>query len=203
MEIFMMGIEKNDEEIRIMKGYARCCVCFNGQYYEVDIESAECHFNAVQNEMEMRKNHGDFSFLCSHELLVSECSNAAILSALKGAAQEGILPYFSQLPLMNWDKAEGVDDFSRANVTFPDGRMMNKHLLRYQERLFSFVIEKHDHPVSDFILRNDYDDEAELRGIIDMLAESGIFAEFEPHYAIAMTELRLLWKDQKDISVGV
>ena len=195
MEVYVQGINIIDEEIRIMKGCTRCYVCFNGQYYGVDIVSAERHFNEIQNEMEQRKNHGDCAFLRSHELIVSECSNAAIISAVKWAEQEGEFPCFSRLPLMDWDKGEGVDDFSRANVTLPDGRTMNKHLLRCQERLFSFEIEKRAHPVSDFILRNDYDDEAELRGIIDKLAENGIIAGFEPHYVVAMTELHLLWKD--------
>lgn len=194
MEIFMMGIEKNDEEIRIMKGYARCCVFFNGQYYEVDIVSTERHFNEIQNEMERTKDHGYCAFLCSGEILVPECSDDAVVAAVKEAAEEGVLPCFPQVSLIDWDKGEREDAFLHANVTFPDGRMMNKHLLRYQGRLFSLVIEKRDRPATHFLLLNDHDDEGELRGIIDMLAENGLFADFEPYYTIAMTELRPFWK---------
>lgn len=194
MEIYLMDSERSKEEFRIMKGYTPCYVYSGGQHYRVDIVSTERHFNEIQNEMERTKDHGNCAFLCSGEILVPECSDDAVVAAVEEAAEEGVLPCFPQVSLIDWDKGEREDAFLHANVTFPDGRMMNKHLLRYQGRLFSLVIEKRDRPATHFLLRNDHDDEGELRGIIDMLAENGLFADFEPYYTIAMTELRPFWK---------
>ena len=135
-----------------------------------------------------------FSRAKAYAASVMTTSMIAVVAAVKEAAEEGVLPCFPQVSLIDWDKGEREDAFLHANVTFPDGRMMNKHLLRYQGRLFSLVIEKRDRPATHFLLRNDHDDEGELRGIIDMLAENGLFADFEPYYTIAMTELRPFWK---------